>query len=640
MSPRLVSPWKRPNSSFYWFRIVVPARYRRVVGKGEIKQSLNTTDLREARRLCAIRQREWLKRFEAIEAELVADAGRLGIQAVDRHFEAESQRYGGRDRVVAHELECAAEAESAMLPTFSPDELGLEPGTCHPLLEASYPDYIEDAQRKAILLRRSVLQQQAAILPGAEAVDRALAVQAWEVASHFLHEAFRAAGLDPSENDRLIAVAAEHYLRRLAGHPLPAVKELRAVFPLPQSIGPKQSAEAVPTSGSELMAMSPAESGPAPLSLREQILGESAKARTVAQVFEAWAAAQPRESHKLCDEWRVAIRRFVELFGDLDVADITSDTVLDFREAMRGLPSRSKRAIAALPLLKQIEVARRDGLKCLSGPTVGKLVSGLRVTLAYACDPLRLIKVNPAAGVSVADATSDPDARLPFEPQELSTIFSSQLMLDPRSKLSATEFWMIVLAPLTGLRIEEMAKFRPENVKCENGIWYFRVERDSRLKRRKQAAAGEASKRSKTSAAHRGVPIHWILLEAGFVEWVDLQRVRNCKWLFDDLSADKYGSRSKYASRRIIRAIRKLGITDEEKVFYSFRHAMKRACRETSMKEEIADLLAGHAPASVGRKYGAGAALRVLKEAVDLIDYPSIDWDPIIAAGKRRLVAE
>jgi hypothetical protein len=49
--------------------MVVPPRYGPAVGKGEIKQSLNITDLGEARRSCATRQGEWLERFEAIETE-------------------------------------------------------------------------------------------------------------------------------------------------------------------------------------------------------------------------------------------------------------------------------------------------------------------------------------------------------------------------------------------------------------------------------------------------------------------------------------------------------------------------------------------------------------------------------------------
>lgn len=97
--------------------MVVPARYLRAVGRGKAS-SPSPTDLGEVSRLCAIRQREWLKRVEAMEAGLVADAGRLGIQAVDRHFEAETQRYGGFDRVVAYELEASAEVGTALI--YSP----------------------------------------------------------------------------------------------------------------------------------------------------------------------------------------------------------------------------------------------------------------------------------------------------------------------------------------------------------------------------------------------------------------------------------------------------------------------------------------------------------------------------------------
>lgn len=55
------------------------------------------------------------------------------------------------------------------------------------------------------------------------------------------------------------------------------------------------------------------------------------------------------------------------------------------------------------------------------------------------------------------------------------------------------------------------------------------------------------------------------------------------------------------------------------------------------MKEEIADLLAGDAPAHIGRKYGAGADLHVLRDAVDMIEYETIDWDGVIRAARMRL---
>lgn len=136
-------------------------------------------------------------------------------------------------------------------------------------------------------------------------------------------------------------------------------------------------------------------------------------------------------------------------------------------------------------------------------------------------------------------------------------------------------------------------------------------------------------------AAYRDIPVHWILIEAGFLDFVEKQRAVGAQWLFDDLTSNKHGDRTKAASQRIIRRLRALGILEEEKVFHSFRHDMKRAAR--GMKEEIADLIAGHAPESVGRQYGAGAELNILKEAVDMIDYELVDWDPVIRVARARV---
>lgn len=48
----VIGPWKNPRSNFYWFRRRVPARYRTFGMPAEIKFSLNTTDLEEAKILC------------------------------------------------------------------------------------------------------------------------------------------------------------------------------------------------------------------------------------------------------------------------------------------------------------------------------------------------------------------------------------------------------------------------------------------------------------------------------------------------------------------------------------------------------------------------------------------------------------
>lgn len=642
MSTRLISPWKRPNSTQFWFRMVVPPRYRQAVGKSEIKQSLGTSDLGEARRLCAARQSDWLKKFELIELELKALEARDGVEVIDGYLDRQAKQLGSMDRAIAYELEGIAIAESYHLEMPSLEDMGLPANEFHPLVDNPYPSYRESATQGVISERWEILSANwKGALPGMEAVDRALHLNFLPVAASAVADAFSAAGLEVSESDPRFEIAARHFLERLRTYALPGLDLMRASWPTPAAVLPTENKACGGSSSSPVRVKEPEEEITATAadmpSLRDRILAAPTSARTINDVFEAWAATQPPESRKLCDEWRVSIRRFVELFGNVDVADITRDMIIDFREAMKRLPSRPKRSISCLPLLEQIDIARDQQLPLLAGATVGKLVTGLRVTLEYAMDPLRLISFNPGSTVKVKGAKSAPDARLPFLPDELRTIFADPMMTDPTHPASDTKFWLMMLAVLSGLRIEEMGKLRPKNIKCERGIWYASIERDSRKQRKKEAAAGGVNKGAKTDNSYRDVALHWILIEAGFVTYVEHQRQAGHEWLFPDLEADQYGSRSKFVSRELIRHIRSLGITDEEKVFHSFRHSMKRACRQTAMKEEIADLLAGHAPDSVGRKYGAGAALGVLRDSVNMIEYEGVDWDPVIATAKARL---
>lgn len=62
-----------------------------------------------------------------------------------------------------------------------------------------------------------------------------------------------------------------------------------------------------------------------------------------------------------------------------------------------------------------------------------------------------------------------------------------------------------------------------------------------------------------------------------------------------------------------------------DKTFHSYRHAWKRAARMSPVKEEIQDLLSGHSEGnSVARGYGRGVDVRVLKAAINAIEFPAL----------------
>lgn len=115
MSTKLITPWKRSNSAFYWFRMVVPLRYRTAVGKSEIKQSLGTSDPGDARRLCAQAQAQWLDQFREIETRQQQAAAIEGVEVVDRYLDDQADLHGGLSAVMSYELQDFALSEAAML---------------------------------------------------------------------------------------------------------------------------------------------------------------------------------------------------------------------------------------------------------------------------------------------------------------------------------------------------------------------------------------------------------------------------------------------------------------------------------------------------------------------------------------------
>lgn len=103
--------------------------------------------------------------------------------------------------------------------------------------------------------------------------------------------------------------------------------------------------------------------------------------------------------------------------------------------------------------------------------------------------------------------------------------------------------------------------------------------------------------------------------------------------LFPALLPDRFGKYSAAFSKAFMKYLRKdLGITDTRKVFHSFRHTFRDACREAGLDEEMSDALMGHSNTQkMGRRYGSSFSLRRLNEAVSRIEYPDLNVPVIIA---------
>ncbi|MBB3910913.1 hypothetical protein [Sphingomonas desiccabilis] len=150
------------------------------------------------------------------------------------------------------------------------------------------------------------------------------------------------------------------------------------------------------------------------------------------------------------------------------------------------------------------------------------------MTLEHAVEELHVISGNVAKTVTSLPKSEIEDSRLPFEPQNLVKIFSAPL---PRKGgvSSSTLYWTLLLAPFTGCRLDDLGKLRPGNIKTYDSIPYIAIEPDRiRLREEQEGPA----KRVKTASGRRDIPLHSILIEAGFLDMVAKRRDEGAEWLF------------------------------------------------------------------------------------------------------------
>jgi hypothetical protein len=102
--------------------------------------------------------------------------------------------------------------------------------------------------------------------------------------------------------------------------------------------------------------------------------------------------------------------------------------------------------------------------------------------------------------------------------------------------------------------------------------------------------------------------------------------------VFPDLAPGSFDKLTKEASRVANRLIDKHVTTDDKLTFYSQRHTFKDMARKAGVIDSVADKICGHAPATVGGRYGDGADVETMYAAMMTIDLTMIDTKSVVRA--------
>jgi integrase len=303
--------------------------------------------------------------------------------------------------------------------------------------------------------------------------------------------------------------------------------------------------------------------------------------------FQGWRLER-KPTDKVWSEWSLALRRFVETNGDVAVAKLDRAHIRKFKDSLIDLG--------------------------LSQSSIKKQLTAIRTVLAWGVDN-GLCDQNVAAGIKVRDAKVQRESRLPYDGDDLKRLFSSSIYTDGRRPAAGggeAAYWVPLVALYMGCRLEEIGQALMSDVVTLGDIVCLDINDRS------------DGKSVKAASSRRTIPVHPELLRLGFRDY--LGTLDSSGRLFPDLRQDQFGKWTGNFSKWWGRWARDLGVTDRRKVFHSFRHCFKAACRQAGIAEEQHDLLTGHRGTGVGRSYGRtdayGAELvQALAQAVAKVQY-------------------
>lgn len=327
--------------------------------------------------------------------------------------------------------------------------------------------------------------------------------------------------------------------------------------------------------------------------------------------------------------------------------DVVKEQLIAYRDTLLRMPSNySKRFSASESFEELIAETRRLKLPVLSFKTREIYISLMKRLFRWAAAN-DFIRKDISQDIKIGgEKTAGRNKRRSFTVSELNRIFSAPVFTgckdDKRgyatqgSKIiKRSRYWLPLIALFTGMRMGEILQLRTSHVRCSpKGNHFFYLTDGLGEEVDGEEVIGIELK---TFNSRREVPIHSILIKAGFLNFVEERGRRGDCELFPDVpAAASDGKKSSTFSKRFSRFLEKVGIKPDGNgnCFHMFRHTLRDAIRNCLISEEIADAVQGWArDQDVGRNYGSGFEVDAIAEVWERLNYPGFEYAHLLTPG-------
>lgn len=311
----------------------------------------------------------------------------------------------------------------------------------------------------------------------------------------------------------------------------------------------------------------------------------------------------PTWGEKTKAEYSSEFHVLLHLMGDRPIQEINREVCVAFRDRTLCLPPNSVKKIdwidKTLPKIKSSQTTVK-----ISPITANKYLVLLSSLLKWAAKQDYIVK-NPAEGLKIPVRRKASDERAIYAQDELNKIIAFL----PKIAKIPEYFWIPLIALYSGLRQGEICQLETKDIREENGIIFFDINNGP-------------DKELKTPSCIRQVPLHPALIEMGFCNYVQSQRVKNEPRLWSHLRKDKFGYWTREFSRWY-RSFNRDYITDDpKKCFHSFRHTFADRLKQFDVPDVLISELLGHANPNISTgRYGKPYHLDKLLQAVKQVDF-------------------
>ena len=322
---------------------------------------------------------------------------------------------------------------------------------------------------------------------------------------------------------------------------------------------------------------------------------------------------------------RPRLELIVEIIGDKPCDQITREDVARFKELSIKLPSNRKKKPAYRDLtidqLSKMEIPEKDLLS----------VTSANKNLEKASSFFKWSKANSTFVTEelwhplvrrIKNEVPEDEQRDEFSTEDLNKLFlSTQYVNGTHEKPS--HYWIPLIGLFTGARQNEICQLHKSDIYRDedSGLWVIDINDKTPDKKLKKRSHG------------RIVPIHPIIINLGFVEFVKQSQGDR---VFMELTLKRDGYQDLFSKwfNRTYRSQRYCNVGNragEKKNFHSFRHTMINHLEKKGIPQPQVARLVGQLPSDgsvTTRRYGKKNSVEENQKIIETIDFP-IDFSQV-----------